>query len=83
MIDIARETLRLSASRVFTERITTHASILTSQRSTTSYDAASSRWKRSPTPSESEGSIFGRLFSSDHLRRRPPIPVSCYALFKR
>ncbi len=74
-------TLGLPANGFFTRFIATHASILTSRRSTAPHDTASKPLERSPTTLTSL-QLRHRTSAPLYLRRRRTRPVSYYAFFK-
>ena len=67
---------------VFNISLVTHASILTSGRSTVGYPTTSSQTESSPTTSQRLIRRFGTMLSPVYCRRMSTRPVSCYALFK-
>ena len=62
--------------------LATHASILTSGRSTRGRPHASPRTESSPTDEPSSSRRFGAVLSPVYCRRMSTRPVSCYALFE-
>ena len=67
---------------VFHAALVTHASILTSVRSTGSHLPASPQTERSPTTGLRPVRRFGAMLSPVYCRRMSTRPVSCYALFE-
>jgi hypothetical protein len=67
---------------VFHSALVTHASILTSGRSTMGRPTASPRTESSPTTSVKLVRRFGAVLSPVYCRRMSTRPVSYYALFK-
>ena len=67
---------------VFHPALVTHASILTSGRSTMGRPTASPRTESSPTTSVKLVRRFGAVLSPVYCRRMSTRPVSYYALFK-
>ena len=72
---------RVYGGRVTLSSLATHASILTSARSTAGRPAASPPAESSPT-TEFSVRRFGASLSPVNCRRMSTRPVSCYALFK-
>ena len=72
---------RVHGGRVTLSSLATHASILTSARSTAGRPAASPPAESSPT-TEFSVRRFGASLSPVNCRRMSTRPVSCYALFK-
>ena len=67
---------------VFHAPLVTHASILTSGRSTEGRPSASPQTESSPTTRLGLVRRFGTMLSPVYCRRMSTRPVSCYALFK-